>query len=134
MDSVDRTLALWRSTPFVWGGGDRAGHADCLLSVGEHIEACGGPNTVRRFWGTYSDEAGAKALLDAHGGAAGLLDLTGLQRTERPVRGDIMVVEFPEGETAGLCTGYGYAVRMLKGVVEIDMRFVRQFKGWSCLL
>lgn len=127
MDAVDRTLKFWRTVPFEWGD------QDCMLSVGDYIASRGGLDVATRFRGTYSTEEGAKAHIDAHGGASGLIDLTGIPRVEgEPERGDVLAVCLGGEEIGGICTGGMVAVRLQRGVGEALLRFV-QLKGiWRC--
>jgi hypothetical protein len=133
MDAVDRTLALWRSTPFTWGGvlPHRPGYGDCLLSIGEYLANQGASDVTERFRGTYSDEAGALAHVATAGGCAALIDLTGLPRTHTPLRGDVVVLDTGDGlEVGALCTGDGIAARLARGVIEVDKRFLRIPHAW----
>lgn len=126
-DLVDQTVAQWRRSSFVWG------QADCLLSVGDYVYVArpDRPDIAERFKGTYSTEDGALAHIEAHGGCDGLLDLFGLKRTDDPVRGDIAVIWTGETEVGALCTGDGYVLRLERGTVEINARFVELVAAWS---
>lgn len=127
MDAVDRTLKLWRTVPFDWGD------HDCMLSVGDYIAKRGGLDVANRFRGTYWTERGAKALLDANGGASGLIDLTGIPRVEgSPERGDVVVVAFGGEAIGGICTGGMVALRLQRGVGEVQTRFVQLEGVWRC--
>jgi len=79
MDRVDQTLRLWRTVPFRWGGSvpHVPGSGDCLLSVGEYMTGVDGLDVAGGFRGTYSDEAGAVAHVEASGGAMALIDRHG---------------------------------------------------------
>lgn len=121
MDLVDRTLAEWRRGGHVWG------QSDCLLSIGDYIAAAGYTDVSSGFRGTYGTEAGAQAHIDANGGCEGLIDLTGLPRTDDPQRGDVVLVQ----GIGALCTGGGYAMRLERGVVEVNRRFVTPTAAWK---
>ena len=125
MDRVDRTLAEWRRGSHVWGV------SDCLLSVGDYLAAAGHLDVASLFRGTYDDEAGAMRHVDDHGGHAGLIDLVGLPLTGKPDRGDVAVIDLGEVEVGALCTGEGFAVRLERGTVEINRRFVRVVAAWK---
>lgn len=135
MDHVDRTLQLWRSRPFTWGGcvPHEPGRGDCLLSVGEYIAEMGCRDVTGLFRGAYSDEASALALVSLYGGPQALIDLTGLPRTDEPGRGDVVVFD-PTGQGDGigaLCTGPGIASRLERGVIEVDRRLVKILHAWK---
>ena len=120
-DLVGRTLAEWRRGGFVWG------QTDCLLSIGDYLTVAGYRDVPPMFRGTYDTEAGAMAHLDAHGGAEGLIDLTGVPRaSDGPQRGDVGLVQ----GIGALCTGDGFALRLERGVVEVDTRFARPTVIW----
>lgn len=134
IDIVDDTLRLWRSSPFVWGGvlPHRAGHGDCMLSIGEYIAARGGRDVTGMFRGQYGDEAGALAQMALHGGATGLVDMTGLNRTADPARGDVVVIDTGTETLIGaLCTGSAIAARLERGVIEVHRRFVTVVQAWE---
>lgn len=122
---VTETLKMWRTTPFVWGA------RDCMLSIGDYIMLRTGIDAVTRFRGTYDDEAGALAHVAAYGGIAGLVDLTGLPRTETPMRGDVVALCTGETQVGALCTGDTIAARLERGIVEINMRFVTIAAAWK---
>jgi len=124
-DLVDRTLAEWRRGGHVWG------QSDCLLSIGDYLAAAGHVDVAARFRGTYDDEAGAQAVMDAHGGPEGLIDMTGAVRAAAaPVRGDVALVQ----GIGALCTGATFALRLDRGVVEVNTRFVQPTAVWSVQL
>jgi hypothetical protein len=124
LDHVDRTLKVWRSTPFKWGV------RDCLLSVADYLIDVVGVDHGAIFRGTYDSEEGARAHLAAYGGAKLMLDRTGLQHVSRPVRGDVVLMAFEE-PIAAICTGPGAAARMPQGVAEIDLRFIKLACAWK---
>jgi hypothetical protein len=128
IDQVDQTLKLWRASGFIWGD------TDCMLSIGDHIARCGGQDVTGEFRHTYDDERGAVTTLEASGGPCALIERTGLFSTETPVRGSIVVADWGGPVLASLCTGQGVAARLMRGVAEIDLRFVKIIKAWSCLL
>ena len=120
-DLVERTLSTWRRGGHVWG------RSDCLLSIGDYLFEAGYTDVARRFWGTYDSEAGAQSILDAHGGAEGLIDMTGVPRaSDAPQRGDVGLVQ----GIGSLCTGDGWALRLERGVVEVQARFVTPTAVW----
>lgn len=71
------------------------------------------------------------AHVEAHDGCDGLLDLFGLPRTEKPARGDIAVIWTGETDVGALCTGETFVLRLERGTVEINARFVTVEAAWS---
>jgi len=67
----------------------------------------------------------------AYEGCDGLLDLFGLPRTENPVRGDIAVIYTGETEIGALCTGDTFVLRLERGTVEVNARFIDLIAAWS---
>lgn len=124
-DIVDDTLAQWRRGGHVWG------ESDCLLSIGDYLAQRGHLDVAARFRGTYDDEVGAMRHVDEYGGHAGLIDLVGIPYTDDPQRGDVAVIDLGETEVGALCTGEGFAIRLERGTVEINRRFVRVLTAWS---
>lgn len=126
MDHVDATLKRWRSTPFSWSDGN-----DCLLRIADYVCSRTGDDWGAIFRGTYANEAGAMAHVGRYGGAKYLIDRSGLSHVSRPARGDILLMRIGDGEVAALCTGDGAAAGMPRGVVEIDLRFVKIICAWK---
>lgn len=121
-DLISATLSRWRQGRHVWG------QSDCLLSVGDYLTDCGYIDIPARFRGTYSTEEGAQALIDAFGGCGGLIDLTGAPRAvDTPERGDVVLIS----NVGALCTGDGYALRLERGVIELNRRFVTPDAAWK---
>lgn len=99
-----------------------------MLSIGDYLAAAGLKDVTGLFRGSYDTEEGAQAHLDANGGCAGLIDMTGAQRiSEPPRRGDVAVVQ----GVGAICTGEGFALRLDRGVVEINARFVKPEGVWG---
>lgn len=128
-DIVDRTLKHWRQTAFEYGA------SDCLLSVGDYIVDCGGPDALASFRGTYDTHDEAMGHVEANGGPEGLLDRFGLPRIDpaSAKRGDVVVILPGDGETGvgGICTGEGIALRSERGVIEVSRRFVKLLFAWK---
>ncbi len=125
-DLVDLTLREWRSHPFIYGA------SDCMLSCGKYVAAAGGRDITGDFLGRYSTQGEALEIMEAHGGAGGLFAEMGLERVEgKPRRGDLLEIIHTEIDTIGaLCTGSGVAVRLERGVAEVDLRFVKWRGAW----
>lgn len=119
MDIVDQTLRNWRSGAFVYG------ESDCMLSIGHYLASIGARDITALFIGRYDDEAGAIAMMNRHGGAGGLIALTGATLVKGwPQRGDVIELEVGERSVGALCTGDMVAIRLDRGVVEVALRFV----------
>jgi hypothetical protein len=125
IDHVDRTLQKWRSSAFTWGV------SDCMQSVATYIRDVTGRDVSGGLCGTYSTEQEAAALVIRAGGEIAMLDWSGLPKTERLQRGDIVLCRIRALLYAGICTGDGFAFRTPMGVVEIDNRFVRVVQAWE---
>jgi len=121
-DLVEQTLRVWRRGGHVWGS------SDCLLSIGDYLAQAGYRDVAVQFRGTYDTESGAQAHMDANGGAEGLIDLTGAPRASgEPQRGDVVVIQ----GIGALCTGDMFALRLERGVVELNKRFVTPTAAWK---
>lgn len=126
MDAVDRTLSLWRSTDFEWG------QRDCMLSIGDYIASQGYNDVTGLFRGLYHTEEEALIRMKRYGGAAGLIDLTGVKPIETPGRGDVVVIATMSGiEVGALCTGDAIAARLNRGIIEVSMRFIKPVASWK---
>lgn len=129
MDLVDKTLREWRAGAAVYG------QSDCMLSIARYLAQTGHRDVTGQFVGRYDTAAGAAAMMDVHGGIAGLASLVGaVASAAPPARGDIVEVlrdEDREGRGIGaLCTGDAVAMRLERGVVEVSLRFVRTGGVW----
>lgn len=125
MDLVDATLREWRTGEHVYG------QSDCMLSIGKYLAAAGALDITHRFLGRYDDEAGAHAMMAAHGGAAGLIAATGVRAVDDvPRRGDVLALECGPHMIGALCTGGMVAVRLDRGVTEAALRLVRWHGVW----
>jgi hypothetical protein len=129
-DIVDQTLAEWRAGKAVYG------HSDCMLSIGRYLAATGHRDVTGQFIGRYNSHAGAAAMMDAHGGVAGLVTMTGAVAKEGPpCRGDIVEVLFDDDDgvtrgIGGICTGDSVALRRERGVSEVRLRMVQIGGVW----
>ncbi len=106
-----------------------------MLSIANFIHDVTGIDYGVRFRGRYDDEAGARAAMAAYGGPVALLDLTGLPVLSEPRRGAVCVVDTGYDRVGALCTGSGIALRLERGVVEIEARprLVTVVKYWEVL-
>lgn len=124
IDLVDETLSHWRRTPFDWGT------EDCMLSIATYVLKATGVDYGAQFRDTYCTELGAYAHIANAGGEVALIDASGLQATDSPARGDILLLGL-EKPVSALCTGPGAAMRLERGVIEIHIRFVSLVKAWK---
>lgn len=127
MDIVDHTLKRWRQTPFVYG------QNDCLLSIADYAAECGYLDVTPRFRGTYDDEAGARAVIEANGGQAALVDLIGMARcqVEDIKRGDVVLWNTGDDLIGAICTGDGIVGRSARTTFELSRRFVSVDTAWK---
>jgi hypothetical protein len=124
-DAVDETISMWRSTTFEYG------NRDCMLSLADYALAQTGLDGGTDLRGTYTDEPGAYRVLEALGGPQAIIDRLGLEETSEPERGDILLFDCGGYPIGALCTGKGVAARRERGIVEVDLRFVRIVKAWK---
>lgn len=125
MDIIDQTLKKWRQSQLIWG------ETDCLLSVNDYLVDCGYSDYGGPFRGKYKDEAGALKFITDAGGELAIMSRPKLHVTDKPERGDIMLVEFAGRKIAALCLGNSAAMRLVRGVCEIDIRFVKIIEAWK---
>jgi hypothetical protein len=75
------------------------GTTDCLMILADWIKARRGFDPAAKYRGTYSDEAGSRAILIQAGGLTRLVANTlrehGVKTTSTPLPGDIAVVRLP---------------------------------------
>lgn len=124
-DLVDITLRKWRQTPFQWG------LTDCMLSIADYVFEATGDDWGKRFRGTYKTERGAFRHILKAGGEFKLIDASGLASVEVPERGDIVLAGANEFVVAGICTGDGVAMRLLAGVIEMNLDFIIVAHAWK---
>lgn len=116
MWSVDDTRAKWQRTRFVWG------ETDCIMSMCNHVMDVTGRDPAAPWRGAYSDEAGARAIYEAHGGPLGLvrhgMALAGFVEGEA-VDGSPVVAGFQGHEIAGImCRGRVCFMMEGRGMLE----------------
>lgn len=129
MDLVDETLREWRSGAFAYG------QTDCMLSIGRYLARTGHEDVTGQFLGRYDTHEGAIEIMAEHGGVPGLMALAGArERCGRPVRGDVIEVVYEDDDQVmgigGICTGDSVAVRLERGMVELNLRLIRYRGVW----
>lgn len=94
------------------------GVRDCCLFVCDGIEAMTGTDPGSRWRGLYTSEKGARRVLRDNGGVAGLAGLV----LGAPVvaalagRGDVVLIDTPDGEALALCIGAQIAAQGREGI------------------
>lgn len=115
-ERLDAALERARKTEFHWG------EHDCCLFAADVVQAMTGHDPAAGFRGKYSDEAGAAALIAAHGSLKGLVRsvLGDPVHPSRARRGDIVLGPVPTagGTQAGIgvCVGRQWAVPLPTGL------------------
>lgn len=126
MDRVDQTLKHWRQTEFVWG------ETDCVMSLFDYARPVIGRDAGEPWRGTYHSEDEANAILEQWGGHASILATSGLEETDEPGRGDIVILDSSHGDNVtGLCTGDGIVMRLPRGTIEVARKFMKISKAWK---
>lgn len=123
-DYVDQTLKHWRRVPFNWKS------ENCYISVADYVRQITGTDFAARFRDTCLSEAHAHDHIAAAGGEVALMDETGFEKTLLPVRGDIMLLAMHTPIPA-ICTGPGAAMRLVRGVVEVDLKLIKIIQAWK---
>lgn len=124
-DNVSKTLQKWRQTQFGYDN-----EKDCLLSLADYLVDCGYRDFGVKFRGTFSTEKGAYHHVEKYGGEEFIIAETGLTETSSPKRGDIVLVEMNR-KVAGIFLGENIAFRTSRGVIEVNVRFLKIFKAWK---
>jgi len=87
-------IARMQATPFAWGG---VLGVDCLMQPADWSVELGAGDPAAPWRGTYTDEAGARTILEDAGGfvphMARALEPIGWRRVAAPELGDIAAIE-----------------------------------------
>jgi hypothetical protein len=116
-------LLLERATmPFEWGVND------CLSFAAKVVETTTGHNFYPKY-SDYIDEASAAAMLQANGGAVGIISSclgAGKRNMMAAKRGDIVVVKMPQ-YTAGVVDDSGQRIALVspQGLIRLPLKM-----GW----
>jgi hypothetical protein len=125
-DLVAQTIAQWRRQSF------ELSRHDCMMSCARYFDAITGNDIAEEFAGTYADMDEAKDIVQRHGGHSALMAYIGGTEVDGPPqRGDIVCIEANEDEIIpALCTGEAVIMLLERGVIELDMRFIRVRGVW----
>ncbi|MBO0141516.1 hypothetical protein JZX87_10110 [Agrobacterium sp. Ap1] len=107
-DLLDKYLAEEKGKPFSW---DSFGTGDCMTFVAGWGMLLNGIDFAAHLRGRYSDEAGARAMLNAEGGAVVFFDRVSGPRKAEGERGDIGLMAFNGWHLAMICTGSMWVLR-----------------------
>lgn len=114
---LDEYIAACRNTPFGWGK-----HDCCIFaSLGVQVQTGRDPMADLPL---YSDEAGARAVVEANGGLESMVT----QRLGAPIakalarRGDVVMADTGNGPALGICLGSRFAVLTEDGLRFPPMR------------
>lgn len=101
-----------RERAFSWG------ESDCCLFVCDAIEVITGVDPGARWRGLYSSERGARRVLRDNGGVVGLatLILGAPVPTALAGRGDVVVIDTPNGDALAMSTGSVIAAQGESGI------------------
>lgn len=97
---LNQRIDEWRSRPFQWGSGD------CCQFVAEMVSALSGVDH-RASFPPYSSQSEAEAIVARHGGMESLVSVA-LGKPKPAAwaqRGDVVLADFDEGPTCGICLG-----------------------------
>lgn len=125
MDIVDATLRKWRTTSLVWGS------TDCMLSINDYLVDCGYPDYGVPFRGLYEDEEGARKYIANAGGELAIMRRPELPTTQKPERGDIMLIGLQHQKIGAICTGDAAAMRLHRGACEVNIKFLNIIEAWK---
>lgn len=111
-------------------------NTDCLMLLADWVwYAQGGEDPAKAIRGTYSDEAGANAIIEAAGGAVAyvgqLAAAAGCRVVENPQDGDFGVLDMPGGLTGGIMSNGSWAFRTRKGMAWSKVPMGRLVKAWG---
>lgn len=116
MWSAADTRALWQRSAFIWG------QTDCILAVCNHVLAMTGIDPAAPWRGSYSDEAGARAIYEPYGGPLALArHAMAPFKTCEAVDGSPVVANVMGHEIAGVMFGSRVGF-MAEGRGLIEMR------------
>ncbi|WP_370193543.1 MULTISPECIES: hypothetical protein [Aurantimonas] len=105
MDDLSHFLKAAAERPFSWADDG----ADCLSWLGEWVAVRHGVNPAAQFRSRYATRTAAYRIIAEHGSREALIGAAvaplGIRRTNAARRGDIALVDAPEGELGAIVTG-----------------------------
>lgn len=114
-----------RARVFSWS------ESDCCLFVCDAVEAMTGIDPGARWRGLYSSEKGARRLLRDNGGVVGLATLAFGPAVPAALagRGDVVLIDTPDGEALGLSLGGIVAAQGRSGLLFLPSSSAKA--GWK---
>ncbi len=127
-----------RDRPFEWG------RNDCALFACDLLQAVSGIDFAAPFRGKYKSARGAARILKRYGGAglpASARTTAGLEAVVEKIaearkreevkplmaqRGDLVLLDMPEGPALGVCLGAWVAAAGETGMVRVELREARR--------
>lgn len=125
--AIAATLTRMRTTRFARGTND----CDAIMS--DYVFALTGRDPMAKWRGTYDDDAGAMALIEAAGGNGALvregMASLGLEPHPGPARrGDVVVIDYHGEEVMGLYLDPFTALKTARGARQ--SRFAKIISVW----
>jgi hypothetical protein len=129
-DPLSCFLRATGSRPFSWEE-----QHDCLMLLADWASIRLGRDPAAALRGAYASEAGARRVLIHHGGAVALVDSLlrpfGVKQTQTPVRGDLALMESPEGALGCIVLSGSVACLERPGLLFFRRSDVRLAVAWS---
>lgn len=99
------------------------GVSDCCMFVADAVEAMTGVDYAARWRGFYTSDKAAFRLLRDYGGVVGVATMMLGPAVPAALagRGDVVVIDAPEGEALALCVGDKIAVQGRDGIIFLPM-------------
>lgn len=127
---LGREIEAAENRVFVWGT------FDCILFPADCAIAMTGRDPAEAWRGTYSDDAGARALIDRLGGIDRCPPAAGLAEISNPMmarRGDAVLVSIAGNQSLGIVdlSGERVAVAGFKGLMRAPLHRFPPLKAWK---
>lgn len=122
-----RTLAAGRT--FEWGVWD------CGMLCAEWVRLLRDVDPAAAWRGRYSTEAELDLILRGRGGIIAHFDRclggVGIERSPFPMRGDVVIVESPQGLTGGVLTGPMVLFAGRRGIIQWRIKLAAIVAAWE---